>query len=276
MPDADRFTRLPRALEERTIIRRLASDVTPFDDGGIPALLAHPDEGWHQPGAAPTPRPVVLWLHGRTVSKELDPGRYLRWQRAGIATCAIDLPGHGDRLEESLQGPGTTLQIVRQCAQEIDLVLDALRNFNGAFDLERVAIGGMSAGGMVVLHRLCSDHPFVCASVEGTGGDFRAVLGERYDDTAAAIDPSLHLDGWRTIPLQALHSEADEWMPFEGIRAFVDRVRQLHASRSDDDSIVELHSWPETGAPAEHIGFGRFSNDAKNLQRDFYQRWLSP
>jgi len=34
-------------------------------------------------------------MHGRTANKELDPGRYLRLIRAGIAVCAIDLPGHG-------------------------------------------------------------------------------------------------------------------------------------------------------------------------------------
>ena len=33
--------------------------------------------------APPGPRPTIIWIHGRTVSKELDPGRYLRWLRAG-------------------------------------------------------------------------------------------------------------------------------------------------------------------------------------------------
>jgi len=275
-----RFAQLPRALSERALWRTLASDTTPFADGGVPALLAHPDEAWHEPGASPTPRPFVIWLHGRTVSKELDPGRYLRWQRAGVATCAIDLPGHGERLDPSRQGPDATLGIVEQCAREIDLVLEALRDerFNGAFDLARVAVGGMSAGGMVALHRLCREHPFACAAVEATSGDFRPVFATAFKNVehAERLSPIRHLDGWRPIPLLALHSEADEWVPVESIRSFIDALRAHHERRNAAPDLVMLRTWPETGAPHEHVGFGRFSNDAKNIQRDFLTRWLRP
>ena len=40
------------------------------------------------------------------------------------------------------------------------------------------------------------------------------------------------------------------------------------------ESLVELHTWDETGAPEEHIGFGRFSNDAKNMQTAFFVKHL--
>ena len=43
-----------------------------------------------------------------------------------------------------------------------------------------------------------------------------------------------------------------------------------------DPSLIELKTWPTTGAPNEHIGFGRFSNDAKNAQTDFLRRHLMP
>ena len=59
----------------------------------VPAMLSHPD--WR------TPRPTVLWMHGRTVSKEIDNGRFLRFVRAGIASVSLDLPGHGERLDAS-------------------------------------------------------------------------------------------------------------------------------------------------------------------------------
>lgn len=57
----DRFARFPSDLAWRTRAARLGPS-------RVPALLAHPD--WT------TPAPVVIWMHGRTVSKELDPGRY--------------------------------------------------------------------------------------------------------------------------------------------------------------------------------------------------------
>jgi len=264
---------LLRALRERTIFRTLAGDDA---HEGVPALLAHPDEAWDEPGATPTARPVVLWMHGRTVSKELDPGRYLRWLRAGIATCAIDLPGHGERLDRALHTSDRTLEVVEQAVGEVDRVVEALRDapFSGAFDLSRIAIGGMSAGGMVTLARLCDEHPFVCAAVESTAGDLD-VLRERglySGERVARLNPIERLGGWRDIPLLALHSEKDEWVPVDAIRRFVEALRE--AGR--DTRGVELVTWPETGAPAEHAGFGRVANEAKNIQTDFFVRQLAP
>lgn len=278
----DRLAPLPNALRARSILRRLA-------DNGVPALLAHPDPDWNRPGSEPTPRPFVLWMHGRTVSKELDPGRYLRWQRAGIATCAIDLPGHGERADPSLQDAGHTLQIAEQCADEIDRVLGALSapEFNGAFDLSRAAIGGMSAGGMVALIRLCSRHRFIAAAVEATAGDFNAMRSTRksQDDgsggffvsgLADRLNPINHLDGWRPIPFLALHSDTDEWIPVAAIQRFAEALRVRYIGAGVDPGMVTLHTWPKTGAPFEHYGFGKVANEAKNLQTEFLVRHLNP
>ncbi|MFG0256391.1 MAG: alpha/beta hydrolase family protein [Phycisphaerales bacterium JB043] len=252
----ERFARLPSALQRQA--RRAAID------GSIPALLAHPD--WE------SPTPVVLWFHGRTVHKELDPGRYLRWLRSGIATCAIDLPGHGERKIEGYDSIDRTLYVVEQAIEEVDTIL-AYLGTQGVFDLERAAIGGMSAGGMVTLRRCCDAHPFVCASVESTSGDFSFMdYGERYErGLIDSLDPSLHVEGWRQMPLLALHSEADEWVAVDGVRSFMDRVRERSGDFADE---VVLRTWPETGAPFEHAGFGRVANDAKNIQLDFFRRHL--
>lgn len=274
----ERFARLPRALEQRTLITRLIEDTTPFDDGGVPALLAHPDEAWDEPDATPTARPVVLWMHGRTVNKELDPGRYLRWLRAGIATCAIDLPWHGQRADESRQTSEWTLKLASQGAQEIDLITEELGapRFNGAFDTSRMAIGGMSAGGMVTLIRLCRPHPFVCASVEATAGNFRVMEGHPFfvEPLASELNPIEHLDEWRPIPFLSMHSESDAWVPFEAIRSFSEALRRHYDSHDAAAIPTDLVSWPETGAPHEHMGFGRMANEAKNRQTEFLTEWL--
>ncbi len=56
--------------------------------------------------------------------------------------------------------------------------------------------------------------------------------------------------------------------------------RSRNASQNDehdaDDIPIELISWPETGAPHEHMGFGRMSNEAKNRQTEFLAEWLRP
>jgi alpha-beta hydrolase superfamily lysophospholipase len=271
----DRFAQFPKALATRSENRRLGP-------AGTPTLLAHPD--WERPS------PVVFWMHGRTVNKELDPGRYLRWVRAGIAACAVDLPGHGERLDPAFQGPSRSLEMLDQMRREIDGVLQALDapEFHGLFDLNRVGIGGMSAGGMVTLRRLCEPHQFVCASVEGTTGSLgalyhpqdaqtrtRAPWAVSHDPGAvAAADPSVHLASWKPIPLLALHSEADAIVPWEGQRRFLESLRAHYARLGADPQWVQSLTWPTTGAPQEHAGFGRFANDAKNAQVDFFREHL--
>lgn len=250
--------------------------------GEIPLLLAHPD--WK------TPAPTALWMHGRTAYKELDPGRYLRWIRAGIAVCAIDLPGHGERLISEFHTTSRTLDMLAQAVGEIDRVVEFLSDpsHGGAFDLDRLAIGGMSAGGMATLRRLCDEHPFRCAAVEGTTGNLAGLYApspERASDAApwpvkhdparvATLDAMQNLAGFAPLPLLALHSEADRMVPVGVQRRFIEKLRGHYVSRGADPALIEFVTWPTTGAPDEHVGFGRVSNDAKNLQAEFLSRRL--
>ncbi len=265
----ERFARFPAYLAERAKSVRLA--------GEIPALLAHPD--WDRPA------PAVIWLHGRTVNKELDPGRYLRWIRAGIAACAIDLHGHGERAEEDLQQPARTLDVLAQTVAEIDGIVAALGEppLQGKFDLDRLGIGGMSAGGMAALRRLCDPHPFRCAAVEATTGNLAALYhpdsGRPWPVSHPAekirpLDPMQNLEHWRPIPVLAVHSETDRVVPFPGMREFIGALNSTYSARGADPAMIELVTWPETGAMAEHMGFGKYSNDAKNAQTEFLQRHL--
>ncbi len=219
---------------------------------------------------AGAPVPMVIWMHGRTVDKETDPGRYLRWMRAGIGTCAIDLPGHGERFDAGLRAARAP-EIVGPLLEEIDEVIEALHEVLD-FDPARMGLGGMSLGGMAALARACRAHPFRCLSVEATTGSW--CHGARPGATRAdldELDPIQHLDVWRTIPLQAIHARFDEWVSIEGQIAFLDALRQ----RYDDPTLIEFVEYGRTGAPHEHIGFGRMAADAKNLQRDFLRRWLA-
>ncbi len=273
-----RFSQLPVALRERTLFARLGPYRT------VPVLLAHPDPDWRLAvddadalsRPAPTPRPVMLWFHGRTVNKELDPGRYLRWLRCdagGLAVCAVDLPGHGERLDPHLQRPERTLDVVAAAVEEVDAILADLAHprWRGAFDVTRCAIGGMSAGGMVTLMRLCSEHPFSAAAVEATTGDFAPLVerGLYQREAAERLAPIGRLRTWRPIPLLALHSEADQWVPWSAMRGFLDALQGHYQHVGADPALVRRKVWASTGAPNEHWGFGRVSNEAKNLQTAF-------
>jgi dienelactone hydrolase len=278
----ERFKQFPASLASNARLARLGP-------GNVPALLVHPD--WS------TPAPVVLWLHGRTANKELDPGRYLRWMRVGIAACAIDLPSHGERSDPEGQLPQHSLRNIAQAVGEIDQILDALASPEhvGVFDLHRIAIGGMSMGGMVALRRLCDPHAFVCAAVEGSTGwleglyfpeNHPEVLGpgaqahrwttKHAASDVATVDASAHIENWRPIPLLALHSRADAVVPFATQSHFIDLIRNKYAQAGANPQQIELNAWEQTGAPEEHSGFGRVSNEAKNIQTDFFVRHLRP
>ncbi|MFZ4574706.1 MAG: alpha/beta hydrolase family protein [Phycisphaerales bacterium] len=271
------FSQFPRSLAERTRGAAL---------GAAPALIAHPD--WKSPA------PLVLWLHGRTVTKEIDSGRYLRLIRAGIAVCAIDLPGHGERYDEELLAPRRTLDLLALTVREIDGVVEALEgpDYSGLLDLSRLAIGGMSAGGMATLRRLCDPHRFRCAAVEASTGWLeglytttraepdamtRAPWAVTQDLTRVReLDPVRHLGGFAPLPLLSLHSEADSIVPYAGMRYFIERLREHYTSRGADPALVRSVTWPRTGAPGEHAGFGLAANDAKNTLVSFYEEHLHP
>jgi alpha-beta hydrolase superfamily lysophospholipase len=279
-----RFAQFPAALASRSQTTRLGPMRTP-------SLLAHPD--WERPA------PVVFWMHGRTVNKELDPGRYLRWLRAGIATCAVDLPGHGERSDPVMQTPRRTLDVLAQMRAEIDSIVAALNapEYRGVFDTSRLAIGGMSAGGMIALRRLCDPHPFRCAAVECTTGWLGGLyfpqstdpsgaaavspgsinprwLVEHDPQTVRQLDAMEHLAAFRPIPLLALHSRADQVVPFDTMERFIGRLREHYVQLHARPEMIELHAFGPTGAPQEHAGFGRLSNDAKNIQTAFLSREL--
>ncbi len=57
-------------------------------------------------------------------------------------------------------------------------------------------------------------------------------------------------------------------------RRFVEALRGHYVSRGADPALIEFVTWPSTGAPDEHVGFGRVSNDAKNMQTAFLARHL--
>lgn len=265
-----RFAKLPKSLEDRATRDHLGDDV--------PALIALPE------GDGPVP--FVLWMHGRTVSKELDPGRYLRWIRAGIGAVALDLPGHGERSVPGGGDPANTPAVLAQMVEEIDGVLASIRDRYPRLDLARAGIGGMSAGGMVTLRRLCEPHPFVCAAIEGTTGDLGSLYfphdGKGRENWPVQHDPAQitpisaadHMDGFAPIPLLALHNVGDRVVPIGIQRGFLDTLRAHYSERGADPDQVRLETFEDTGAPEEHAGFGRYANDAKNLQLAFFEQHL--
>ena len=238
---------------------RRASHWCRLVDGSVPVVVMRPE---NRPSE---PLPFLLWFHGRTVTKEIDSGRYLRLIRAGIGCVAVDLPGHGERLDLAMHDGARTLDVVQQAAAEVDAILQDLEPFG--FDTHRAVIGGMSAGGMAAILRGCSHHSFCGMLLEATTGDWESQRSRPMyqPNVVAKLNPIEHLSQWRDIPLLALHCELDEWVAIEGQRKFVDAVR----AKSSQPEKIELHAFPATGAPYEHMGFGRLAGDAKQRGTEF-------
>lgn len=231
--------------------------------GDVPALVMKDGD---------EPRPFLLWIHGRTADKELDPGRYLRYVRAGINVCAVDLPGHGQRYVENMQTPESAVDVVLQMSEEVNTVLDALHSFP-SFNHEKAAIGGMSAGGIAAILRLTEPHPFVAAVLEATMGQwrlsrhhklFRALSDSQFD----ALNPADNLGDWIEIPLLAFHSRHDKWISYAAQEAFISRLKQQY----EKPEHIEFVTFDHTGAPKEHLGFGRESALVKEMQVDYLTR----
>ncbi len=259
MPHLDAI--LPASLREISRTSRLGPDV--------PSLIVRP-EG--DPLGGPERRiPFLLWIHGRTATKELDPGRYLRLARVGIGSCAIDLPGHGERRTSDGERPERILDHIEQAIAEIDDVVLGLADHG--FDLDRMAIGGMSMGGMVAIGRLCRPHRFRAAIFEASSGNWKAQQQRQFfnHEATARLDPLTHLDAWRDIPVLAVHSRRDEWVRHEGQAAFLAALR----ARAADPTIIETLDFDETGAPREHLGFGRCANEARTREIEFLRRRLA-
>ena len=245
---------------------RLRDVSTEVELSGVPCLLSQIDE---------EPRPFLFWMHGRTMDKELDPGRYLRCIRKGINVCAVDLPFHGSRYGQEQEDFAYFLQIVTQMAEEIDDVLADL-SVMGTFDTTRCAIGGMSAGGLATTYRLCSEHPFTAAILECTGGAwqylretpiFRHLSREELD----AVNPIQHLENWRDIPVLAVHSKHDSRVPYATESDFIEALK----AKSNHPESIELLTFDRTGAPDEHMGFGRVSAFVKETEIEFLTNQLT-
>ena len=96
-------------------------------------------------------------------------------------------------------------------------------------------------------------------------------VGRYPQELIDSLDPIKHLDHRRAIPMLALHSEKDEWVPVSAIRDFFGALRPMSEAAGVE---LTLRTWPETGAPYEHAGFGKVAAQAKDEQLAFFQRNL--
>lgn len=204
--------------EERAVRggRRISLHFTAAGDR-VPAILLQPLE--------PRPAPAALLLHGYSSDKERmsdSAGKALLG--LGIATLAIDLPLHGERIRpggaaglpaEESRNPIRLAQRWRAALKECRTALDCLANVPEV-DGTRVALIGYSMGAYLGV-MLASDQPSVRALVLAAGGDlpddlpFAALIRKMVDPIVAirryAGRPLLMVNGRNDRTIRAAQAE---------------------------------------------------------------------
>ncbi|MGI8508480.1 MAG: alpha/beta hydrolase [Gemmatimonadaceae bacterium] len=196
--------------------RRISLHFTASGDR-IPAILLQPLE--------PRPAPAALLLHGYSSDKERisdSAGKALLG--LGVATLAIDLPLHGERVRaggaaglpaEESRNPIRLAQRWRAALKECRTALDCLASLPEV-DGSRIALIGYSMGAYLGV-MLASDEPLVHALVLAAGGDlpdelpFAALIRKMVDPIGAirryAGRPLLMVNGRNDRTIRAAQAE---------------------------------------------------------------------
>ena len=159
-------------------------------------------------------------------------------------------------------------------AEEIDEIINELA-MTPYFDTTNCAIGGMSAGGLATSYRLVLPHLFKAAILESTGGQWKYLHDNPFfshlsADEIEAINPMNRIDGWRDIPVLAVHSKHDKRIPYATESDFIEALK----AKSNSPEEIELLSFDNTGAPEEHMGYGRESAFVKETEIEFLAKYL--
>jgi uncharacterized protein len=190
-------------------------------EAAVPALLLIPD--------APTAAPAALLLHGYTSHKEMMSDRVGRaLLGVGIASIAIDLPLHGERM-----GPGgprrsglSPIELMRNWKLALAECAIALRYLaaRSEMDRERLSIVGYSMGSFLGV-TVAARERAVRAVVLAAGGDLPddMPLGMMVRTVVDPVASVRKLDG---TPLLMMHGRRDRTVTPSQAQRLFDAARE--------------------------------------------------
>ena len=185
-------------------------------EAAVPALLLLPD--------APAAAPAALLLHGYTSHKEMMSDRVGRaLLGVGIASLAIDLPLHGERM-----GPGgprrsglSPLELMRNWTLALAECAISLRYLaaRSEIDRERLAIVGYSMGSFLGV-TVAARERAVRAVVLAAGGDLPEDM-PLAGMVRTVVDPAASVRKLDGTPLLMMHGRRDRTVtPAQAQRLF--------------------------------------------------------
>jgi fermentation-respiration switch protein FrsA (DUF1100 family) len=189
-------------------------------DVAVPAILQLPD--------AATPAPAALLLHGYTSRKEMmsdSIGRALL--AVGIATLAIDLPMHGERLPAGTRRTGMQpLELMRNWKLALAEASLGLRYLAARPEVDgaRLALVGYSLGSYLGVSVAARDRA-VRAVVLAAGGDLPADLPFGMM-VRAVIDPASAVRKLEGTPLLMVHGRRDRTVTPDQAKRLFEAARE--------------------------------------------------
>ena len=217
--------RIRQSVRERTAVPggsrlQLELRADELGDAAVPGILLLPDAGAPVPGA--------LLLHGYTSRKEMmsdSIGRALL--RAGIASLAIDLPMHGERVAEGGQRGGLQpLELMRNWKLALAEASIALRYLGARteIDAQRLSLAGYSLGSYLGVSVAARDRA-VRAVVLASGGDLPADLpfGSM---VRMVMDPASAVRKLEGTPLLMVHGRRDRTVTPDQAKRLFEAARE--------------------------------------------------
>lgn len=214
--------------------------------GEIPIL-------WAEPAGAGT-RPLVLWLHAFSWSKEDVASHLVDLAARGFVAVSWDLPQHGERSSEAPDEIRLRVRsnlrryfwpILAQGADEVPAIIDwAFAHFEGLGD---VGIGGISMGGDIAVvsagidRRIKRVAPVLATPdwLRPGSQELQGVAEEEQWALYRRLDPLTNVAHYRHCPAMLfVCGAADRQVPPEGAEAFISTMGKLYPDGAEHVAIA--------------------------------------
>ncbi|GAA0359315.1 alpha/beta fold hydrolase [Alkalibacterium iburiense] len=195
--------------------------------------------------------PLIVYYHGWQSSKELVLTQGRRLAAAGFRVLLPDAANHGDRKQPITKIPSLTFwQSIHTNLFEFGYIINHFEKL-GLVD-ERIAVGGVSMGGMTTC-ALLTHHPEIKAAACVMGSPKPVAYRERIQKHASelnrympkdyldlltwipAYDLSLNPETLEDRPLYIWHGKQDIVVPYDHTREFVEGNPDLNIIFEDED-----------------------------------------
>jgi pimeloyl-ACP methyl ester carboxylesterase len=209
----------------------------------VPALLCY--QGSIQECAE---RGMMLFYHGFTCTKETHEEEMNSLVRAGFLVVSLDNVGHGERrypkfaeifsderwVTEPEAAEADFLQIVRETAQEVPMIIDALLE-RGWARPDRLGIAGISMGGMISYAAIVIEPRLRVAT---------PIIGSPKWKLPWPDSPHLHADRFFPVALLSQTGAEDEMVPARFARTFHEQLTPLYSNAPERLCYIE---YPDVG-----------------------------